>query len=129
MEQRLMHLFGSIAKDILGTILKAFRRVFVSFILVFLIVAVGIEAASFFLNGKFPPDGTTHLAAAAFRCRGVGDRRSVGNQLRVSHARCFAQWRVLRHRRRAIDGGMVISSVFAVLRLIISQIWSVVPLR
>ncbi len=65
MEQRLMHLFGSIAKDILGTLLKAFRRVFVSFILVFLLVALGIEAASVFLNGKFPPDGTTHLAAAA----------------------------------------------------------------
>lgn len=65
MEQRLMHLFGSIAKEILGTLLKAFRRVLVSFILVFLIVALGIEAASFFLNGKFPPDGTTHLAAAA----------------------------------------------------------------
>jgi len=60
-----MHLFGSIAKEILGTLLKAFRRVLVSFILVFLIVALGVEAASFFLNGKFPPDGTTHLAAAA----------------------------------------------------------------
>jgi uncharacterized membrane protein YqgA involved in biofilm formation len=64
-ELRLMHLLSSIGKEILGTIQKAFRRVFVSFILVFLIVAVGIEAASFFLNGKFPPDGTTHLAAAA----------------------------------------------------------------
>jgi hypothetical protein len=33
--------------------------------LVFLIVAVGVEAAGVFLSGKFPPDGTTHLAAAA----------------------------------------------------------------
>ncbi len=35
-------------------------------LLVALIVAVGVEAASVFLSGgKFPPDGTTHLAAAA----------------------------------------------------------------
>lgn len=66
MEQRLIRLFGSIAREILGTILKAFRRVFVSSVLVFLIVAVGVEVASVFLSGgKFPPDGTTHLAAAA----------------------------------------------------------------
>jgi hypothetical protein len=65
-EQRLIRLFGSIAREILGTILKAFRRVFVSSVLVFLIVAVGVEVASVFLSGgKFPPDGTTHLAAAA----------------------------------------------------------------
>jgi hypothetical protein len=60
-----MHLLSSIGKEILGTLQRAFRRVLVAFMLVFLIVAVGIEAASFFLNGKFPPDGTTHLAAAA----------------------------------------------------------------
>jgi hypothetical protein len=65
-EQRLIHLFSSIGKEILGTVLKAFRRVFVSFVLVFLIVAVGVEAASVFLSGgKLPPDGTTHLTAAA----------------------------------------------------------------
>jgi hypothetical protein len=64
-EQRLIRLLGSMGQEILGTLQKAFRRVFVSFALVFLIVALGIEAASFFLNGKFPPDGTTHLAAAA----------------------------------------------------------------
>jgi hypothetical protein len=65
-EQRLIHLFSSIGKEILGTLLKAFRRVFVSFVLVFLIVAVGVEAASVFLSGgKLPPDGTTHLTAAA----------------------------------------------------------------
>jgi len=65
-EQRLIHLFGSIAKEILGTLLKAFRRILVSFVLVFLIVAVGVEAASvFLLGGKVPPDGATHLAAAA----------------------------------------------------------------
>jgi hypothetical protein len=61
-----MHLFSSIGKEILGTLLKAFRRVFVSFVLVFLLVAVGVEAASVVLSGgKLPPDGTTHLAAAA----------------------------------------------------------------
>jgi hypothetical protein len=65
-EQRLIHLFSSIAKEILGTLLKAFRRVFVSFVLVFLLVAVGVEAASIFLSGgKLPPTGTTHLTAAA----------------------------------------------------------------
>jgi hypothetical protein len=64
-EQRLIHILGSMGKEILGTLQKAFRRFFVSFVLVFLIVAVGIEAASFFLNGKFPPDSLTHLAAAA----------------------------------------------------------------
>ena len=66
MEQRLMRLFGRIGKEILGTLLKAFRRVFVSFVLVFLIVALGVEAASVFLSGgKLPPDSTTHLTAAA----------------------------------------------------------------
>ena len=65
MEQRLMHIVSNIGKHILGTLQKAFRRIFVAFILVFLIVAVATEAASVFLSGKFPPDGTTHLAAAA----------------------------------------------------------------
>ncbi len=65
MEQRLMHVISNIGKEALGTLLKAFRRIFVSFMLVFLIVAVGVEAAGVFLSGKFPPDGTTHLAAAA----------------------------------------------------------------
>jgi hypothetical protein len=60
-----MHLFSSIAKEILGTFLKAFRRIFVSFVLVFLIVAAGVEAAGFYVTGKLPPGGTTHLAAAA----------------------------------------------------------------
>jgi hypothetical protein len=64
-EQRLMHIVSNIGKHILGTLQKAFRRIFVAFILVFLIVAVATEAASVFLSGKFPPDGTTHLAAAA----------------------------------------------------------------
>jgi len=64
-EQQLIHVLSSIGKEVLGTLQKAFRRVFISFVLVFLIVAVGIEAASVFLNDKFPPDGTTHLAAAA----------------------------------------------------------------
>ena len=67
MEQRLMHIFSNIGKHILGTLLKAFRQdLRGSSVLVFLIVAVGVEAASVFLSGgKFPPDGTTHLAAAA----------------------------------------------------------------
>jgi uncharacterized membrane protein YqgA involved in biofilm formation len=60
-----MHIISNIGKEALGTLLKAFRRIFVSFMLVFLIVAVGVEAAGVFLSGKFPPDGTTHLAAAA----------------------------------------------------------------
>jgi hypothetical protein len=61
-----MHVLSNIGKHILGTLQKAFRRIFVAFTLVFLIVAVATEAASVFLNGgKFPPDGTTHLAAAA----------------------------------------------------------------
>jgi uncharacterized membrane protein YqgA involved in biofilm formation len=64
-EQRLMHVLSNIGKHILGTIQKSFRRIFVSFMLVFLIVAIGVEAAGVFLTGKFPPDGTTHLAAAA----------------------------------------------------------------
>jgi hypothetical protein len=65
-EQRLMHVLSNIGKHILGTLQKAFRRIFVSFMLVFLIVAVATEVAGVFLNGgKFPPDGTTHLAAAA----------------------------------------------------------------
>jgi hypothetical protein len=64
-ELRLMHLFSSIGKEILGTILKAFRRVFVTFVLVFLIVAAGVEVAGFYVTGKLPPDSTTHLAAAA----------------------------------------------------------------
>lgn len=66
MEQRLMHIVSNIGKHILGTLQKAFRRIFVAFALVFLIVAVATEALSVFLSGgKFPPDGTTHLAAAA----------------------------------------------------------------
>jgi phage-related protein len=61
-----MHVLSNIGKHILGTLQKAFRRIFVSFMLVFLIVATATEAAGVFLNGgKFPPDGTTHLAAAA----------------------------------------------------------------
>jgi hypothetical protein len=65
-EQRLMHVLSNIGKHILGTLQKAFRRIFIAFTLVFLIVATATEAASVFLNGgKFPPDGTTHLAAAA----------------------------------------------------------------
>jgi hypothetical protein len=65
-EQRLVHVLSNIGKHILGTLQKAFRRIFVSFMLVFLIVAVATEAASVFLSGgKFPPDGTTHLVAAA----------------------------------------------------------------
>ncbi len=65
MEQRLMHVLSNIGKEVLGTLQKAFRRIFISFMLVFLIVAVGVEAAGVFLNGRFPPDGTTHLVAAA----------------------------------------------------------------
>ena len=66
MEQRLMHIVSNIGKHILGTLQTAFRRIFVAGLLVALIVAVGVEAASVFLSGgKFPPDGTTHLAAAA----------------------------------------------------------------
>jgi hypothetical protein len=65
-EQRLMHIVSNIGKHILGTLQTAFRRIFVAGLLVALIVAVGVEAASVFLSGgKFPPDGTTHLAAAA----------------------------------------------------------------
>jgi uncharacterized membrane protein YqgA involved in biofilm formation len=64
-EQRLMHVLSNIGKHILSTVQKSFRRIFISFMLVFLIVAVGVEAAGVFLNGKFPPDGTTHLVAAA----------------------------------------------------------------
>ena len=66
MEQRLMHIVSNIGKHILGTLQTAFRRIFVAGLLVALIVAVGVEATSVFLSGgKFPPDGTTHLAAAA----------------------------------------------------------------
>jgi hypothetical protein len=65
-EQRLMHIVSNIGKHILGTLQTAFRRIFVAGLLVALIVAVGVEATSVFLSGgKFPPDGTTHLAAAA----------------------------------------------------------------
>jgi hypothetical protein len=61
-----MHIVSNIGKHILGTLQTAFRRIFVAGLLVALIVAVGVEAASVFLSGgKFPPDGTTHLAAAA----------------------------------------------------------------
>jgi hypothetical protein len=61
-----MRLFGRIGKEILGTLPKAFRRVFVSFVLVFLLVAIGVEVASVLLSGgKLPPTGATHLAAAA----------------------------------------------------------------
>jgi hypothetical protein len=84
-EQRLMHLFSSIGKEILGTLLKAFRRVFVSFVLVFLIVAAGVEAGGFYLTGKFPPGGTTHLAAAALALAfgfAVGLTVAVGEILR-----------------------------------------------
>jgi hypothetical protein len=61
-----MHIVSNIGKHILGTLQTAFRRIFVAGLLVALIVAVGVEATSVFLSGgKFPPDGTTHLAAAA----------------------------------------------------------------
>jgi hypothetical protein len=61
-----MHIVSNIGKHILGTLQTAFRRIFLAGLLVALIVAVGVEAASVFLSGgKFPPDGTTHLAAAA----------------------------------------------------------------
>jgi hypothetical protein len=60
-----MHIVSNIGKHILGTLQTAFRRIFVAGLLVALIVAVGVEATSVFLSGgKFPPDGTTHLAAA-----------------------------------------------------------------
>jgi hypothetical protein len=65
MERRLMNILSNVGKHILGTLQTAFRRIFVAGLLVALIVGVGVEAAGVFLSGKFPPDGTTHLAAAA----------------------------------------------------------------
>jgi len=63
--QRIMNVFGNVAKHILGSLERAFRLMAITGFIVAVLSLLATEAVGSLLTNKFPPDGPTHLAAAA----------------------------------------------------------------
>ncbi|HEX8982835.1 MAG TPA: hypothetical protein VF792_08705 [Ktedonobacterales bacterium] len=60
-----MTLVGHATKDVLHAFLRALRAVLVTGLIVFILVALATEVISALLTHTFPPNGMTHLVAAA----------------------------------------------------------------
>lgn len=65
MEKQLLGLMGNATKHILGGLLKAFRAIALTGLIVALLTAAATEGVAVVLTKEFPPSGLTHLAAAA----------------------------------------------------------------
>lgn len=65
MEQRLVKLLGNSAKHVLVGLRRAFFAVALTGLIVAVVAAAATEAIAWFLTKEFPPQGATHLAAAA----------------------------------------------------------------
>lgn len=65
MEKQLLGLLGNTMKHVLGGLLKAFRAIALTGLIVALVAAAATEGVAVALTREFPPSGMTHLAAAA----------------------------------------------------------------
>jgi hypothetical protein len=65
MMNRLTGVLGNVLKHILVSVERALRAMVITGLITALIVFLGAEGISVYVNGKFPPSGLTHLSAAA----------------------------------------------------------------